>query len=133
MDRGVVDVLLVGENAVEFSALSQFLEKRGGKCRFAASHAKAAQLFSERPFDLVLCTDRMADMHNLTTTLSGSLASLFCYHIFETSGWWVPAVLHGKRCLGSPALRPSDFAKVIDRMMEELKTLEPALTFSVAS
>lgn len=119
MNRKVVKVLLVGESAMGFSILSKHLEKHGGICRSASSYAEAAQLFSERPFDLVLCSDRITGIHILLSALTGSSASLFCSHSVEASCWWVPAVLHGEKCLGVSALRPNEFAKLLDQMMDE--------------
>ena len=133
MNEKVVKVLVVGESPVEFSLISLHLEKRGGQCRFASSNAEAARLFSEQPFDLVLCSDRIAGIHALISSLTGSSASLFCSDTGKASCWWVPAVLHGERCLGAPALRPSEFAKVLDQMMDELTASERARAIAVAS
>ena len=126
MNERVVNVLVVDENQVEFSLLSHHLEKRGGRCRFASSNAEAARLFSEQPFDLVLCSDRMAGIHILISSLIGSPASLFCSDTGEASCWWLPAVLRGKRCLGAPALRSSEFVKVLDQLMDEFAASERA-------
>ncbi len=122
MNTKLVRVLLVGESAKGFSFLLQRLEKRGCDCYVATSIAEAVRLFAGHGFDLVLCTDWMQGINTLIATLVGSPASLFCCHPVEDSCWWLPAVQHGEKCFGAPALRPSDFGYALDRIVEEINT-----------
>ena len=132
MNEKVVRVLIACETSLGFSLLSRHLIAHGGECRFATSYSEAARLFSERPFDLVLWSDRIAGTHTLIASLTGSTASLFCCHGVETGCWWLPAVLHGEKCLGAPALRPGEFAKVLDQLMGELAVTEHCQALAVA-
>jgi hypothetical protein len=124
MSRGRVSVLLVGESARGFSFLLEHLEKRGCDCFVAASGSEAARLCAGRIFDLVLCTDRIESTSTLIASLIGSRTTLFCSHPVEDSCWWLPAVRAGKKCLGTPALRPSEFANILDKMVDKIKSGE---------
>lgn len=88
----------------------------------ATSSAEAVRLFAGHGFDLVPCTDWMQGINTLIATLVGSPASLFCCHPVEDSCWWLPAVRHGEKCLGAPALRPSEFAYALDGIVEQIKS-----------
>jgi hypothetical protein len=124
METKPVKVLIVAETAAGFWCVSRHLEQRGCKCWFAHSYSEGALLFEEHAFDLVLCSDCREGIRALITSVIGSSASLFRSHSVEDSCWWLPAVLHGDKCLGMPALRPSEFAKILDRMMEEIRSTD---------
>ncbi len=124
MSTRAVRVLLVGEIVEGFSFLLQHLKKRGCECYVATSSLEATRLSSGHAFDLVLCTDRMEGINALIESLIGSSTTLFHFHPVEDSCWWLPAVRHGEKCLGTPALRPSEFANVLDRMVDEIKSRE---------
>jgi hypothetical protein len=124
MSTKLVRVLLVGESAKGFSSLLQRLEKRGCECYVATSNLEATRLSVRHLFDLVLCTDRMEGINALIASLIGSPTTLFSCYPVEDSCWWLPAVRHGEKCLGTPALRPSEFANVLDRMVDEIKSGE---------
>lgn len=122
MSTKLVSVLVVGESSEGSSFLLQRLEKRGCECHVATSSAEAVRFFAGHGFDLVLCTDWMQGINTLIATLVGSPSSLFCCHPVEDSCWWLPAVRHGEKCLGAPALRPSEFAYALDGIVEEIKS-----------
>jgi hypothetical protein len=124
MSTRAVRVLLVGESVEGFSFLLQHLKKRGCECWVATSNWDATRLSGGHAFDLVLCTNGMSGINALIASLMGSPASLFCSHPVEDSCWWLPAVQHGEKCLGTPALRPSEFANALDRMVNEIKSRE---------
>jgi len=117
-----VRVLLLGASAKGISFLLQRLEKRGCDCYMATSTSEAARLSVEHVFDLVLCTGHAEGIDAFAASLIGSPTSLFrCYPV-EDGCWWLPAVRRGERCPGAPALRPSDFASALDRIVEEIKS-----------
>lgn len=122
MDCRLVRVLIVAENATGFSSVSRLLEQRGCKCWFARSYSEGALLFAEHAFDLVLCGDWREGVNTLITPVIGSSASLFRSHPVEHSCWWLPAVLHGEKCFGMPALRPGEFAKTLECMVHEIRS-----------
>jgi len=133
MDSKPVRVLIVAESATGFSSVARLLEQHGCKCWFVRSYADGALLFAEHAFDLVLCSDWREGVNTLITPLIGSSASLFRSHSVEHSCWWLPAVLHGEKCLGMPALRPREFAKTLESMVHEIRSAArnaPALAAS---
>jgi len=122
MSTKLVSVLIVGESAKGSSFLLQRLGKQGCECHVATSTGEAIRLSARHSFDLVLCTDWMQGINTLIAALIGSPASLFRCHPVEDSCWWLPAVRHGEECLGTPALRPSEFAHELDGIVEEIKS-----------
>jgi hypothetical protein len=93
---------------------------RGCKCSFARSYQEGALLFSEHAFDLVLCSDRKNGDNTLVNRVIESSASIFRSHLVEHICWWLPTVLYGEKCLGTPALRPDEFAKALDSVVHEI-------------
>jgi hypothetical protein len=122
MSTAAVKVLLVGQSAKGFSFLLRRLENLECDCYVATSSLEAAQLSVGRAFDLVLCTDRAEWTNALIASLVGSRTTLFrCYPV-EDSCWWLPSLRYGEKCLGAPALRPSDFTYVLDSIVEEIRS-----------
>ena len=122
MNSGPVKVLLVGERPTGYSFLSHRLERRGCECRIATSNSDGARLFRELPFDLILCCDSRDSIGPLVASTIGSSASLFRSHRVENGCLWLPAVLHGQECSGAPALQPSEFAKILDQLVDMIKS-----------
>ena len=122
MSSAPVKVLLVGERPTGYSFLSQRLEKRGCECRVAAANSDGARRFHEQPFDLILCCDSRDGIGPLVASMIGSTASLFRSHRVENGCLWLPAVLYGEQCPGAPALQPREFAKVLDQLVDRIKS-----------
>jgi response regulator RpfG family c-di-GMP phosphodiesterase len=133
MNKRVVKVLIVGESPAELFLLSQHLEQRGGQCQFVSSNKEAARLFSKQPFDLVLCSARLTGIHMLISSVTGSSASLFCSDTGEANCWWVPTILHGMKCLGASPLRPSEFVKTLNQVIDDIMSSERAQGITVTS
>jgi hypothetical protein len=121
VDAAVLRVLLVGESQVGFSSLSQRLENNTCQCQFVSSGFDGARLLAQCTFDLVLCSSQIDGFQALCSAACSSSASLFRYVLEEDGCWWIPAVLRGEECAGTPALRPSEFAKTLDTMLKEAK------------
>lgn len=122
MSTVAVRVLLVGKSAKGCSLLLEHLENDGCECRMATSSPEAARLSAEHSFDLVLCTGPMEGINALIASLIGSPTTLFrCYPV-EDNCWWLSAVRRGEDCMSAPALRPSEFAVVLDRLVDEIKS-----------
>jgi hypothetical protein len=131
-----VDALLIGESARSFSHIVKRLEKAGCRCDFATSYEEAMQKLEKETFDLVLSVVRPEDgaIASLVERLAGSGASFYYAHPVEEGCWWLPALRRGEQCFGRPALRPSEFAGVLDQVVAELrgdKTEEPEPVISV--
>jgi hypothetical protein len=117
-------VLIVAETAMGFSSVSRLLEQRGCDCRFVGSYPEGAHLLTKQPFDLVLCSDRTDGLHTLMNRVIESSASMFRSLLVEHSCWWLPAVLHGEKCLGKAALRPGEFATTLDSIVHEIRSAD---------
>jgi hypothetical protein len=118
------NVLLLGENPQGSSYLVSRLEGHGCACRFAASYQEACLLLRKERFDLVLSPIRLCSgsVFPLIDVLEGSSTTMFYSHAVEDSCWWLPALRNGEKCFGSPALRPSEFIGLLDRIIGEIRS-----------
>ncbi len=121
MSTKLVKVLLVGESAKGSSSLQDRLAKRGCECHAAESCLEAILLSAGHAFDLILCTGQVEGISALMASLLGSPTTLFRCQPVEDSCWWLPGVWRGEKCLGAPALRPAEFARAPDRIVDEIK------------
>lgn len=121
MSAAAVNVLFVGRNVKGCSLLLEHLERRGCQCRIATSSSEAAQLAAERRFDLVLCSGQMEGINSLVRSFVGSPSILFRFYLVENGCWWLPAVWQGEECSGAPALRPSEFAAILNSLVDKVK------------
>src|SRR5713226_2209227 len=123
MDIKESNVLLVGKRMSGASRLAEWLERLGCEYRITASYQEARTMLETRRFDVVLSETDLPDgnAYRLISALRGSPASLFFCLAVEDSYWWLPAVTQGRECLGVPALRPAEFAEVLEETIFELK------------
>ena len=79
----------------------------------------ASDLLSSRPVDLVLSNTHLSDGtgFGLLMTLAGLPVTAFLCLPVENSCFWLPAIDGGQACLGSPALRPWEFASALEEMV----------------
>jgi hypothetical protein len=117
-----IRVLLVGQGAKGSSLLLDFLEKRGCNCFLSRSISETDLLITGFTFDLVLCTDWTEGIDASIESVIGPHTTLFRCHLVEDGCWWLPIVRHGERCLGTPALRQSEFASALERVFEEIRS-----------
>jgi hypothetical protein len=75
-------------------------------------------MLSSHPVDLVLSNTHLSDGSGfgLLVALDGLPVSAFLCLAVEDSCFWLPAIDGGKECLGLPALRPSEFASLLDEL-----------------
>ena len=113
-------VLLVGEARNNFSGLARRLEARACECRFVASYNEALTLLSSEGFDLMVAIAPLppGTISSLSSSLAGSRTTFFCAQPVEDGCWWLPIYRSGELCLGAPALRPSEFAALVDAFVE---------------
>jgi len=114
-------VLIVAETATSFGSLSNRLEACGCQCSYAGCYSEAARLLREKGFDLVLCADNRDGVTALVTHLIGSTTSVFRAHAVEDGCWWLPTLRRGEECLGTPALRSSEFARALEHIVETIR------------
>jgi hypothetical protein len=124
-----MDVLLVGPDFKIGQSLPDRLHQWGFRCHFAGTARMASKLMSSQQVDVVLTTTRLPDGSGfgLIASLSGLAVSAFLCLPVEDSCFWLPAIDHGRMCLGSSALRPAEFARAIKalspREPDDLKLL----------
>jgi hypothetical protein len=120
LTRRALRVLIVGGSARGFFGLVRRLQEWGCQCSIADSQETAARLFLEQGFGLVLAVDYQ---HRLGTeflaALAGSSANLFRAFPVEDSCWWLPVLRQGRECADGRALRPAEFARLVERMASE--------------
>lgn len=114
-------VLLVGESLNQYSDLARRLTSWGGDCRFVASYKQVYALPGQQTFELVISGMNLVDgsVLRLIPLLEGTPSSLFCFHPIEDSCLWIPIVERGQICWRAPALRPSEFGRVLRRALTE--------------
>jgi hypothetical protein len=78
----------------------------------------ACNLLSSHPVDLVRSNTQLPDGtgFGLLAALDGLPVTAFLCLPVKDSCFWLPAIGGGEECLGLPALRPSEFASVLDEM-----------------
>lgn len=119
MNAGGLNVLLVGESAKGSSFLSQQLERHGCHCWFARSIQEALSLVDLHEFHLVLSTSPLQQTNPILPLLRHSDCSVFYSLPVEDGCWWLPLVRNGSKCLGAPALRPSEFIGLLDEIVKQ--------------
>lgn len=120
MSQDSVRVLLLGESEMGSSYLARFLEQRGCNCWFAKSTEEGLTLFDRYKFQLVLSTKPLRLANAMVAALGDSSCSVFYCQPVEDGCWWLPLIDHGKKCLGAPALRPSEFVSALGRIVREI-------------
>jgi hypothetical protein len=119
MSNRPIMVLLVGEVPRSSLQLLLWLYERGCRCHFATSYQDACSLISRTQFDLVLSQYQLPDRtaFSLLDWLIGSPATLFLSTVVESGCLWLPMLERGKRCVGAPVLRSSDFNEALARVL----------------
>jgi hypothetical protein len=120
-------VLLLGESARGSSYLLCHLEQLGCACAFATSSEEAITLIDRHAFYLILSTKPLHETERLVAALSGSDCTVFFSYPVEGGCWWLPLVRRGQKCLGAPAVRPSEFVGLLDRLVKEIESNETAV------
>ena len=118
-----VSVLLVGDSPKVFSSCRRHLDKNGCQCEFAECEREVWSVLEQRQFDIVLSVHkgRSNGAESLGALLSGSRSTLFYALPVENGCWWVSILRVGEECFGAPALRPTEFASVLDEIVERIK------------
>ena len=127
MSRPAANVLLLGESARGSSYLQSHLEQLGCACAFATSSEEAIALIDRHAFHLILITNPLHETDPLVAALSESDCTVYFSYPVEDGCWWLPLVHHGQKCLGTPAVRPSEFVGLLDRLVKEIESNEAAV------
>jgi hypothetical protein len=112
-------VLVVNETVSDASCLVTYLKKLGCQCVLFRSVRDARAVLLREQFDLVLCKFDVpgGDWHELPALLIGREVDLFYFYAVEGGCWWIPRIRHGNECRGEAALRPGEFAAVLEELI----------------
>lgn len=126
LDIKTVKVLLIADNPNGASYLAERLAKKGCGCEFVSSLGEAVPQIRANDYDLVLSATKLRDggAFALMDLLEGSSATLFYFQPVEEGCWWLPGLRRGKKCFGSSAVRPSDFVPILDKVIDEIQTMQ---------
>lgn len=118
-----VRVVLVNKAPNCLSHVLRYLEIRDCRYGVAGTYAEAAKLIRQKGCDLLVGPTPLPQ--GIVASLAGPLAddhaSFFCAQAVEAGCWWLPVYLRGELCLGAPALRPSEFAGLLDALVNEIR------------
>jgi hypothetical protein len=119
----LVRVVLVSGTPNSFSHLVRHLETRDCGCRLVTTYGEALRLLCREGCDLLIGVAPLphGTVSSLASPLADSHASFFCAQPVEDGCWWLPIYRRGKRCFAAPALRASEFAKLLDEIVEEVR------------
>jgi hypothetical protein len=121
MNRATVRVLLVGESENGSAYLRGQLESRGCSCWFVQATPESIAPLAADTFHLILNTTPVHELNPLLVALGGSNCTVFYSRPVEDACWWLPVVRRGQKCLGAPALRPSEFMGELTQMVKEIQ------------
>jgi DNA-binding NtrC family response regulator len=112
------NMLLVGQSFQTRHGLTERLVRWGFRCHFAGNMRAARETLRAVRVDVVLSDMHLSDGTGIALLgiLTGLAVTAFLCLPVETSCFWLPAIDAGKKCLGSPALRPAEFARALEEM-----------------
>lgn len=111
MQQESMKVLLVSKKGSDASYLQQQLEGYGFRCSIAHSADDILSALEQHGFDLILSMTWVQD--ELLAKLADLKSTLFFSYPVRNGCWWLPVLHRGEQCLGQPALRPNEFARLI--------------------
>jgi hypothetical protein len=120
MSQECVKVLLLGESEEGWSSLAWHLEHQGCDCWLAKSVEDALTILDRQEFQLVLSAKPLFLGNEIVERLEESNCSVFYRYPVGHGCWWLPAMDHGKECLGATALRPREFVSALNQIVQEV-------------
>ncbi len=112
-------ILMVGRNTSWGAHLQLTLKELGCDFAFAASLRATPEFAIKRSVALLLLDSTVPPAHRkkLAAGLAGTVASIFQLFPVENDCWWLPVLVKGEDCFGSPGFRTKDlqaeFARVL--------------------
>lgn len=113
-------ILLLAENRLATSGLTDFLERQGCACSIATL-SSAPDLLRSCTFDFMISTVPLRQGDPVVLMLGGSDCRIFYRIAVEDGCWWVPLDGKGRKSLGSPALRCAEFAAFLENALNDFK------------
>ena len=104
-------VLLVGRKVSWGAPLERSLEQFGCELSFASSPRVTFEYVSKRAYALILLDSAVPPVQRrqIISALIGSHTAIFRLFPVENGCWWLPALVSGKDCFGSPGFRTKEF------------------------
>jgi hypothetical protein len=114
-------VLLIGEGFRSAFSLLTRLKQWGCNYEITSTFREALRAANYGRYDVVLSDIDLPDggAHSWVSTLVRQTENLFFWLRLEHAGLWLPAIVHGKRCLGDPALRAGEFGCTLKGLVRE--------------
>lgn len=114
-------ILFLRHDPAGSSSLIHQLQQSGCQCQLANSLQEALVLLGKQHFRVVLSEYHASDgsTEDLISRVTGSSASLFFHLDVEIGCWWLPAVVAGRKCWGTSALRPKEFHPVLNALLRQ--------------
>jgi len=116
-----IKVLVVGDSPHLFSSFRR-LERLGCECHFAESHREVSALLSHTKLDIVLSLYTHQRLSQMMALLAGRRVSMFYMLPAEKGCWWLPVLRNGENCLGTPAIRTTEFTYVLIEIIKGIAT-----------
>jgi len=116
-----IKVLVVGDSPHLFSSFRR-LERLGCECHFAESHREVSALLSHTKLDIVLSLYTHQRLSQMIALLAGRRVSMFYMLPVEEGCWWLPVLRNGENCLGTPAIRTTEFTYVLIEIIKGIAT-----------
>src|SRR6202167_4774285 len=116
------NMLLVGQSFQTRHGLTERLARWGFRGHFVGNMRATRAMLRGGRLDVGLSERPLSDGTGIALLgiLAGLAVTAFLCLPVETSCFWLPAIDAGKKCLGLPALRPAEFAKVLEEMARHL-------------
>jgi len=116
-----IKVLVVGDSPHLFSSFRR-LERLGCECHFAESHREVSALLSHTKLDIVLSLYTHQRLSQMMALLAGRRVSMFYMLPVEEGCWWLPVLRNGENCLGTRAIRTTEFTYVLIEIIKGIVT-----------
>ena len=116
-----IKVLVVGDSPHLFSSFRR-LERLGCECHFAESHREVSALLSHTKLDIVLGLYTHQRLSQMIALLAGRRVSMFYMLPVEEGCWWLPVLRNGENCLGTRAIRTTEFTYVLIEIIQGIAT-----------
>ena len=116
-----IKVLVVGDSPHLFSSFRR-LERLGCECHFAESHREVSALLSHTKLDIVLSLYTHQRLSQMIALLAGRRVSMFYMLPVEEGCWWLPVLRNGENCLGTRAIRTTEFTYVLIEIIKGIVT-----------
>lgn len=117
MNADGIRVLLLGDIPLGASLLLRRSEQPGCRCWFAVSSDEGLALSKQRAFQLVINTGSLGKANIMLNGVDGTNCDVCATYPVEDGCLWLQLMDRGRRCFGGPALRPSEFAAVLDHLL----------------